>query len=236
MELVDTPSSGCSNAGQSFADRFGCELTKADYRAVFFGAGFGESDTYLTPLGEVYGVEAHAASFLSLLDPPRPVHHLLELLLDWLNGLLLGLLTAWCWNRYFEYRLSTDANRRQRAQRYVWWLGGGVLAVTVIFLAMSFCLLRSWGFWLAPIPIAIGMLIHSFSIGLADQAVRVANHLKGQGRPAPKSFAQSASRFFGGDCKRLWDQGKKPAAGWTGIRLVLWGVVVVLAVVSCFTH
>ena len=50
----------------------------ADFKAVFFGAAFGEGDTFVTPLGELYGVEIHAAAFLSLLDPLSTNNHLSE--------------------------------------------------------------------------------------------------------------------------------------------------------------
>ena len=84
----------------------GAAANPADFKAVFFGAAFGEGDTFVTPLGELYGVEIHAAAFLSLLDPLSTNNHLSELLADIVFGFLFGFLIAYCWERYFKLRLS----------------------------------------------------------------------------------------------------------------------------------
>lgn len=45
-------------------------LSQLPGQIVFFGAAYGsEGDTFLTPAGEIYGVEVHAASLLSYLRP-----------------------------------------------------------------------------------------------------------------------------------------------------------------------
>ena len=92
----------------------------ADFKAVFFGAAFGEGDTFVTPLGELYGVEIHAAAFLSLLDPLSTNNHLSEFVADIVFGFLFGFLIAICWKQYFKLRLSDDSDQRLSAP-FGWW-------------------------------------------------------------------------------------------------------------------
>ena len=84
----------------------------ADFQAVFFGAAYGEGDTFVTPLGELYGVEIHAASFLSFLDPLSADNLLAELLADIVFGFVFGFVIAFFWEQYFRLRLSDDSDRR----------------------------------------------------------------------------------------------------------------------------
>ena len=96
----------------------------ADFKAVFFGAAFGEVDTFVTPLGDLYGVEIHAAAFLSLLDPLSANNHLSEFLADIVFGFLFGFLIASCWEQYFKLRLSqtpTIVCRADLAAEFLVW-------------------------------------------------------------------------------------------------------------------
>jgi CHASE2 domain-containing sensor protein len=71
---------------------------------AFFGAAYGsEGDTFLTPVGEIYGVEVHAASLLSMLEPP-PGTRLLGPVLDFIFAVAFGLMLTLCWDGYSKAR------------------------------------------------------------------------------------------------------------------------------------
>lgn len=197
--------------------------------AVFFGAAHGQGDTFITPLGELYGVEIHAAGFLTFLDPVEADNRLTELLVDIGYGFLFGMLIAFFWSRYFEFRLSSDSDHRLSAP---FWLVG--LVVTIVGLAtlltfISWLLLAYSGLWLSPIPMAIGMLIESFVSGSVAQGIREADNLKGQGRPRRLTFRESARKFFGGDIFLLARKGKKLSAVLMALRLGIWTAIVAAA-------
>lgn len=202
---------------------------ETNFKAVFFGAAFGEDDRFITPLGEVYGVEVHAAGFLSLLDPPSTDQHVWQFVFDVLFGFAFGFAIARSWDGYFRLKLSGDPNQRLWAPAYVFALGGWVLVLVILLSIVSWALLGLWGIWSSPIPIAIGMLIESFVSGSVAQGIREANHLMGQGRPPRKTFAESLQKFFGGDFIELWKKEKLLAAAIVAFRLVVWIIVVGLA-------
>ncbi|MGZ8272707.1 MAG: hypothetical protein ACXWUM_02245, partial [Burkholderiaceae bacterium] len=194
--------------------------------AVFFGAAFGQADTFVTPLGELYGVEIHAAGFLSFLDPVRPVTHLTELLIDIFYGFFFGFLIAHYWSTYFALRLSHDSDERLRAPFRLVRLGVIIAVATVGLTFLSWWLLARHGLWLSPIPMALGMLIESFVSGSVTQGIREADALKGQGRPPRVSFREGARKFFGGDIFLLARKGKKLSAALLGLRLGIWTAIV----------
>ena len=201
----------------------------ADFKAVFFGAAFGEGDTFVTPLGELYGVEIHAAAFLSLLDPLSTNNHLWELVADIVFGFLFGFLIAFFWEKYFKRRLSQDSDERLLAPFWLLGLGVAVIIMAIVLTFVSLLLLASFGVWLSPIPMAVGMLVESFVSGSVAQGIRAADAIKGVGKPPRRSFLEGAKMFFGGDFYLLLRKGKKLSASLVAFRLVLWTTVVVVA-------
>ena len=198
----------------------------ANFKAVFFGAAFGEGDAFVTPLGDLYGVEIHAAAFLSLLDPLSANNHLSELLADIIFGFVFGLIIASCWERYFKLRLSQDSDHRLCAPLWLLVLGAAVIVMAVVLTFVSLHLLARWGIWTSPIPMAVGMLVESFVSGSVAQGIRAADAIKGVGKPQRSSFRESAKMFFGGDFDQLLRKGKKLSASLVALRLVLWMAVV----------
>ena len=241
------------DSAEPFAERLNKALAKqAKSHAVFFGAGYGEGDVYLSPLGEVYGVEVHAAAYLGKIEEWA----VLAFAIDVGIGLLFGLFIANCWHRYFAARFSEDATRRQSAPLSVLALVGGVILMALGLGWLSLLALRSWGIWLSPIPIAVGMLIDSFVSGSVEQAVHqwghdrqalidrledavkrgnfvaVAENERRQRRPEPKSFCESARRFFWEDFVGLLkSSAKKRAAMLLLARTVIWVAVIVWAAI-----
>jgi CHASE2 domain-containing sensor protein len=134
---------------------------------VFYGAGFGAGDVVLTPIGEIYGVEAHAAAYVSdVIDLPN---HVLAFFLDFLIALAMSLFIAFFWRKYFDARLSDRRARREAARLWILALVLSVLAAGFGLSVLSFIVLTTLGVWLSPVPIVIGMLIDSFVSGSVDQ-------------------------------------------------------------------
>ena len=201
----------------------------AGFHAVFFGAAYGEGDTFVTPLGDLYGVEIHAASFLSFLDPLSADNHLAELLADIVFGFVFGFVIAFFWEQYFRLRLSDDSDRRLVAPVVLGGLGIAVALVAFVLTIVSWLLLARFGIWSSPIPMAIGMLIESFVSGSVAQGIREADSLKGGGRPPRQTFRESAKKFFGGSIVSLLQKGKLLSATLLTLRLGVWVAVVAVA-------
>ncbi|MEJ1962827.1 MAG: hypothetical protein WDO56_15280 [Gammaproteobacteria bacterium] len=134
---------------------------------VFYGAGFGAGDVILSPVGEIYGLEAHAAAYVSdVIDLPN---HALAFFLDFVIALGMSLFIAAFWRKYFDWRLSEIRARREAAKVVILALVICVAAVGFGLSVLSFVVLTTLGVWLSPVPIVIGMLIDSFVSGSVDQ-------------------------------------------------------------------
>lgn len=135
-------------------------------KVVFFGAAYGGDDLFLTAVGEIYGVEAHAAGYVSDIVED---HHVVDFALDFVIAIGFSLGIAFFWRKYFDARLSDNAVTRELAKL---WIIGLVLSVLclVVFLSFVSLLLLRRGIWLSPIPVAIGMMFDSFVSGSVDQA------------------------------------------------------------------
>jgi hypothetical protein len=223
------------NAKVPFLQRLNNALQPLKRRVVFFGAGYGHDDTFLTPLGELYGVEIQAAAFLSRILPVRK-SELAALAGDVLLALLFSLLIAAFWGRYFRHRMSNHARQRQWAVLYVAFLSFWFILVVLLTCAVSLELLRRGGVWLSPAPIAIGMLIDAFALGSVHEAIRVSTEQKlelvgrlkasqaagvfneaantelDQYRRHPSSWWDSVARFLVLDWYRLWERQRIAAA------------------------
>jgi len=163
------------------------ELNPHRKKVVFFGAAYGGDDLFLTAVGEIYGVEAHAAGYVS--DTVKD-HHIVEFLLDFLIAIVFSLAIAFFWRKYFDARLSDDAVTRELAKLWIVGLMLSVLALVVFLSFVSLLLLRS-GVWLSPIPVAIGMMFDSFVSGSVDQAT---HKFKTMRRALIERFTQEPAR------------------------------------------
>ncbi|WP_069082771.1 CHASE2 domain-containing protein [Pseudomonas sp. TCU-HL1] len=138
---------------------------------VFFGGGYGEGDTYLTPLGTMYGVEVHAAAYMSLVEPASDFNHFLSFILELLLALTFGMFISWSWRKYFHLRFSEESTDRQSAPYLVVLLSFGLLVLVILATVASLYILGNSDYWLSPIPIAFGMFIESYFTGAVHQAV-----------------------------------------------------------------
>ncbi|MCY1402004.1 CHASE2 domain protein [compost metagenome] len=141
-------------------------------KVVFFGGTYGLDDVFLTPIGHLYGVEVHAAAFMSLLEPASDFSHLLAFLLEVAIGLLFGVVISWCWRRYYHLRFSNQERYQLSAPWAVLGLGFALCVLLVVVTLFSYLQLRDHNLWLSPIPIALGMLIESFFTGAVHGAVK----------------------------------------------------------------
>jgi CHASE2 domain-containing sensor protein len=142
-------------------------------KVVFFGAGFGQEDTYLTPIGKLYGVEVHAAGFWSS-DPGRKpslrLRHASALVIEVVIAFMFGIIIAWCWERYFAWRCHQGSMEEQLAWIWLPLMLGSLLVAIAMWLVIAAVLLSSLGVWLSPIPLAVGMLIESYMTGVVNAA------------------------------------------------------------------
>jgi hypothetical protein len=221
------------------------------FPVIFFGTSFGDSDTFLTPLGTMYGVEVHAAAFMSLLQPTTE-SSVLAFSLDVALGLLMGGLIDWSWRVYFSLRFSSSAFKRQAAPWLILMLTIGFVIVVGGLTLGSYWILRHCNIWLSPIPIALGMLIESFfnsAIGTAvkqgyEQRQALIRRLQACGPEsyttllaleaeqhphAAHSLQERAQRFFYLDYTRLWRLKKYGAAAFLFIRRLAFILVLALA-------
>jgi hypothetical protein len=168
---------------------------------IFVGTSFGDSDTFLTPLGTMYGVDVHAAAFMSLLLPTRH-NELLAFLLDVVLGLAMGGLIAWSWRMYFSLRFSHSAFDRQAAPWMIMAITLGLLVLLAGLTLLSYVLMLYCNVWLSPIPIALGMLFESFFNSAVSAAVgegyeqrqAVIQRLQAAHANGPETFAHQVER------------------------------------------
>lgn len=234
------------------------DASKAPPRVAFFGAAYGKDDLFMTPIGEVYGVEAQAASYLS---EGLSEHKGRDFLVDIALAIGFGIWIAYCWSGYFNARFSNNARHRQLAR--LWIIIGLIPGVGLMIFgvtAISLVLLAYFGIWASPIPIAVGMLFDSFVSGSIDQAVHSSEHAKQslvtrlkaiatepavrltldqeshQQSHEPKNLFDSLRRVFGGDFLGLWRRRKFLAAGMLSAWSVVWLFFTGWAIKICFTH
>jgi hypothetical protein len=206
----------------------------------------------------LYGVEVHAAAYLSRLHP-LDEKEWLSLAGDILTAFIFSFSISFFWQRYFSRRLSVSARDRQLA---AWW----VLALVAVFgclviatCAISLGLMRNAGVWMSPVPIAIGMLLDAFVLGSVHVAIHACHEqvnaavraLQGatpesfatvaattlkQARPADKSLGDSIKRFFLADWWRLLRTGQYVAGATIFTRRAIWVGVLVSAAALLVAH
>jgi CHASE2 domain-containing sensor protein len=231
-------------------------------RVVFLGATYGGDDLFLTPLDEKYGVELHAIAFAStfkqIIEHEKLYYNVPKLMVDLAWGLIFGYVIAWCWHRYFTFRLDISSPTNQLlAPWLIFRLLGLVVLGMLIFSYLSLLILENFGVWASPIPIAVGMLFESFVSGSVAQAIRVGRDLTRERSAArgeaeiqlepgagtgsdcllmdSRSLCESLWRFFYLDFKCLWRR-NRPAVYLLGSRRFIWLILVLVSIVSMRSH
>jgi hypothetical protein len=241
-----------------FPKRLGVALDRVQPRVLFFGAGYGEDDVFFTPVGMLYGVEVHAAGYLSRIHPIGEKRWI-NLAGDILIAFAFSFSITLCWRQYFRNRMSEKARDRLLA---MWWVIGllvGFACAVYVTCIASYTAMRWAGIWLSPVPIAIGMLLDAFILGSVHVAIHTcheqvnaavralqaatpesfatvaATTLK-QARPADKSLGDSINRFFLADGLRLLQKGQYVAGATVFVRRAVWLCVLLRAAMILVTH
>jgi len=132
-------------------------------RVVFFGGAYGRDDLFVSAVGPVYGVEAHAAAYMTdRVTPGRICEFVFDLLLAFTFGLFIDRF----WERYFRDFDGPDAHYRYTAGwRILGFTAVVLLAGAGISLATLLCF--DWrDLWISPLSLAATMLFDSFIGGL----------------------------------------------------------------------
>jgi hypothetical protein len=133
-------------------------------KVVFFGARYGEDDLYLTPIGDMYGVDLHASAAVTAGDRVRE-HKFLSIFLDVVSGVFFGIVVSWFWGRYFDTVLA------DRPIAYLWLIAFAITYLAFVLLALRGALsLLEKGIWLSPVSMAIGMFVDAFVVGGVEGA------------------------------------------------------------------
>jgi hypothetical protein len=142
---------------------------QAPRKVVFFGAAYGEDDRFLTPIGYLYGLEAHAGAYLRHgVDP----NEIIEFLADWILATLFGVIgIGSLWERYFHARFSGNALREAAAPLFILWLILRVAAMLAGLVVLATIAFMKFNLWLSPLALAVGMLFDSLVGGAVEGAI-----------------------------------------------------------------
>jgi len=191
---------------------------------VFVGAAYGsEEDTFLTPVGEVYGVEFHAAALLSKMQPLS--HGFVGALLgDLFFAFAFSLATVWCVHHWREAR----GDGRETAGLWGLLLVVVVMGLLLLVSRVSWSLLQHCGVWSSPVPIMLGILIDSVTGRWTERPDMEDESPSGQG--AVRRLVGRVFQFLFWDIVRLLAQGHWGAATCVALRRAVWLFVIVFAV------
>ena len=186
-----------------------CALPALHDRVVFFGGGWGQSDTVMTPIGEIFGVETHAASYLSF---SYPINEMKTYIIDIAFAILFGFIVSYLWECYFQLRFGHDTCRHQYATACLIALMALVFMLLLASLVLSVLLLRWLDIWLTPVPIMSAMMVDSLFWGsimgslsqAAHEAGRSLDQTPHEAKTFWKRFLHSLYKFFYRDLSGLW--------------------------------
>jgi hypothetical protein len=131
---------------------------------VIFGGAYGDDDLHITPIGQHFGVEIHAARYASLTDTPLAHRHVVAFWADVAFAALFSMIVKTGVDAYAGTAKSTQPWTRQRR--------GGVMTLFVV-LYVAACGVALWVAWfllplgivVEPLLIALGMMIDGFVVG-----------------------------------------------------------------------
>lgn len=133
---------------------------------VLLGGMYGSDDKSSTPIGEKYRVEMLAGAYESYKQPVGVVNKIVTLILDVLLGICVGFIAHLCWN--------LRRKKPKFVESYIFptlvLLAMLLFSAVAIYLSLWVAeyLLTYFKIWLNPIPIVIGMIIHSFIMSPAE--------------------------------------------------------------------
>jgi CHASE2 domain-containing sensor protein len=154
-------------------------------KVVFYGANYGEDDRYLTPVDKLYGVNLHAAAFISI-DNEIKTKNVWGIVIDTITGLGFTFVAAFFWERYLEEK-SHVGNPVRRELAFCFLIALAVLLIPLMWAAaaLSVYLVSAHNIWISPLPMAIGMTLEAFVLG----AVHAMDH------PGPPVTAETYNPY-----------------------------------------
>lgn len=192
-------------------------------RWAILGADFDRSDSFRTPLGELSGVEVHAAI---ASDPAEGVSHIWGFILDILLGMAFGWFVHHVWRHYFDQRLGLHPSTYVDADKRAYLILLGLLLVwlllaLLILPSLSLMVLLSASLWINPVPMLIGMSIDAFVVGSVKVALELMQHSHPKSHlksPHPAAHTPHRRR---GPLLKFWHDALKWAPLATWVILVL---------------
>jgi len=160
--------------------------SSAPIEHVIFGGGYGRDDRYLTPVGELHGVDIHAAA-LATRPPWNP--WFIAFVFSTVLGLLLGWLLKCLWRFYFAWvgdhaSPSRSGSRPEPLDAAPLLIASiGVLAVAICAIVVSAVLLRR-GYWTSPFGTILGMAVDALILVPIEQSRETIAKLAGSSSAA----------------------------------------------------
>jgi hypothetical protein len=145
---------------------------------VVFGGSWGQSDSFLTPLGRLPGAAIHGMSAISIDHPVSKLSHLIGFLLDIVLGLVFGLIVMYAWTSYGAAVMHDHVAQRS-----------AVSTVVMFLLVLSYSFFASLAMWLAirlyavfnieivPLLMGLSMLIDGFVNGPREALEHSSKHM-----------------------------------------------------------
>jgi hypothetical protein len=164
---------------------------------VFFGAGYGSDDRFLTPIDDLYGVNLHAAGFVSLRNPISLANAGFGFLADIGVGMLFGVPIALLWQGYVGSKLSRSGSARKWRDFAFVFLMGLLVVYAMALSGLSHAavyLVAAKNIWISPLPMALGMTLDASIFG----ALNAVEHVSGRHR------STDAGKWGGDTARRSW--------------------------------
>lgn len=130
-------------------------------KIVMLGGRYGKDDKFTTPIGDLYGVDIHAASYISQNESVTALHKLIVLIIDVAIGMLVGFIVKHSWEYFLKNHSGLIKHKILPLFMLIVMFIFMILCV-LISLKISILIMDHWSVWLNPAPIVIGMVIHAF--------------------------------------------------------------------------
>lgn len=141
---------------------------KLQGKTVFFGSAYDTDDRFITPIDDLYGVDLHAAAFISLRSPISVASAGWAMFLDILIGIGFGAMVARAWGLYLKAKLQQPKAHPVRhafAFLYLWLLVATYLVTLWVLMQQTANLVAAFNIWISPLPMALGMTVDAFIMG-----------------------------------------------------------------------
>ena len=152
-------------------------ITDWPQRDVFFGGDYGSAkeDRFGTPIGPLPGIAVHAARRVSLDHPVAELQPVAGFAADIMIAFVFSLGIAVFWSSYASFRISPNPSERQLASVMV----AGFVCFYAVLVLLFFQLgtdLFAVGILIAPLVIAISMLVDGFITGPIAAILKLVRH------------------------------------------------------------